>query len=65
MVVGLRAGHDSLALFDNLAALEAAAAGGAWDRLTAAQPTPWLQRPADILRLAPTACSALHTADQP
>jgi hypothetical protein len=55
----------SLALFDNLAALDAAATCGAWDRLTEVLREPGLLRPADILRLAPTACSALHTADQP
>jgi hypothetical protein len=46
-----------LAMFDNAAAL---AASGAWQRDVAPRLQPWLAQPAQALRLAPTARSALH-----
>ena len=49
-----------LAMFDSAAALDAFIASGAWQRDIEPLLQPWLARPTQSLRLAPTARSTLH-----
>jgi hypothetical protein len=50
----------SLAMFEDIAAFEAFAGSGAWDREAQRQLGPWLVGPARNHRLAPTTRSAIH-----